>query len=151
MTKVIIILMFVLNSCQKHSIYFDIKTQEVISCNNLAISSLSIDNDSIMPNGFPFEGSVFFTWQGELDLIPSNFSFDNIPKEYKCTKGGIIYKGKVKLKPNCTYTLQKSGNGLSPCVIKIWTNSKGIVYKTTHPICAKNEGIPKDWIKLKAP
>ncbi|NRT13768.1 hypothetical protein HNP99_000093 [Flavobacterium sp. 28A] len=139
-------MLLLLTSCQKHNIYFDTKTQKVISCNDIPISSFSIENDSIKPDGFPYEAAMLFKWEGNVHLIPSSFSFDSIPKEYISTKGGLIYKSKVKLNPNCRYTIEKSGNGLSPCIIKIWINSKGYVYKTTHPVCIKNEGVPKEWI-----
>lgn len=146
-TKYIIIIFFILTSCQKHKIYFDTKIQKVVSCNNLPINSLEVDNDSIKADGFPYEGGFLFVWQGDTELIPSDFSFSNIPKEYRCTKGGILYKSKIKLKPNCRYIVKKSGNGLNPHVIKIWTDKRGIVYKTTHPECIDNEGTPEEWSK----
>ncbi|MFB9077047.1 hypothetical protein ACFFLS_03605 [Flavobacterium procerum] len=145
--KYIIIIFFILSSCQKHNIYFDIKSQRIFSCNNIPIKLLEVDNDSIKANGFPYEGGFLFVWEGDNELIPSDFSFNNVPKEYRCTKGGILYKSKIKLKPNCGYIVKKSGNGLNPDVIKIWTDKKGIVYKTTRSECIDNKGTSEELLK----
>lgn len=129
----IIILLF--NSCKRthHEFYFNTKEQKIISCDNVPMRSLSIDNDSIKIDGFPYERGVILDWEGDVSSTPISFSFDNIPNEYHYFEGKSAIN--FKFKPNCKYTLEKSGGGSPSFKIRVWTDSKGKVYKTTHAEC----------------
>jgi hypothetical protein len=72
-------------------------------------------------------------WKGERALTPLDFSFNKIPKGYHYFEGKSATN--FKFKPNCKYTLEKFGGGSPSFQIKIWTDSKGKVYRTTHPTC----------------
>lgn len=131
----LIILIFLFFSCKRthHEFYFDVKEQKVISCDNVPIYSLSINNDSIKANGFLYEGGIILDWEGDRHSTPLNFSFNKIPNEYHYFEGKSATS--FKFKPNCKYTLEKSGGGSPSFKIRVWTDSIGKVYKTTHSIC----------------
>lgn len=133
----VLMLMLSILSCKRthHEFYFDIKQQKVVSCDKVPIYSLDIENDSIKADGFLYEGGGLFVWKGDISSAPRDFSFEKIPKEYHYFKGGILSKLNFKFKPNCKYTLEKSGGGSPSFKIRIWTDSTRKVYKTTHSEC----------------
>lgn len=131
----LLMLIFLMLSCRRtrHEFYFDVKSQKVVSCDKVPMYSLSIDNDSIKASNFLYERGVILDWEGDIDSIPLDFSFDSIPKEYHYFQGKSAVN--FKFRPNCKYTLEKSGGGSPSFKIRIWTDSKGKVYKTTHSSC----------------
>ncbi len=91
---IVLILMFVMftfYSClaYRHQLSFNINKQILSSCDSGSIKRLRIENDSIKPNGFPYEGGVRMQWKGELDKAPSEINIMNIPKEYHIIEGGV--------------------------------------------------------------
>lgn len=120
-----------------HELSFDVQRQVIISCNNNPIKKLSMENDSIKKNGFPLEGGLLIFWEGETSVrVPNELDLSNIPSGYVITKGGRDYKGrKYFFKPNSSYLIEKFGGGISEFYIRVWTDSLGRVYKTTHPNC----------------
>lgn len=138
------ILMFIIftlfTSCTTHQIYFDIGSQQLISCNSSTFSSLSIDG---------YDNSVSLFWQDTINIAPHKLDLNNIPNRYKETTGGVKRVKPFKLLPNSQYTISKDGMGRNPHYIRIWTNAIGNVYKTTHPNCNcgdGDDGVSEDWI-----
>lgn len=131
----LLILAILLSSCKTtdHEFYFDIKQQSIKSCDNKGIFNLMIKNDSIKPDGFLYEGGKFLVWKGNLSLVPEEFSFININKDFHYFEGKSARD--FKFKSNCKYTIEKSGGGNPSFKIRIWTDSMGKVYKTSHPSC----------------
>lgn len=121
-----------------HELSFDLQRQVIISCNSNPINNLTIKNDSIKKNGFPLEGGLLIFWEGSTSVrIPNELDLSNIPLEYVVRQGGREYKGhKYFFKPNCSYMIKKFGGGISEFIIRVWTDSLGRVYKTTHSKCA---------------
>ncbi|MDD4969301.1 MAG: hypothetical protein PHT07_07705 [Paludibacter sp.] len=115
--------------------YFDIKTQSIYCCDKKRFYDIDIENESIKPNGYLYEGVVLIIWKDSLNLPPSRINFDSIPKGYIISRAGNISKVKYKLRPNCKYKLSKRGLGGVTFSIKIWTNFEGRVIKTSNPIC----------------
>jgi hypothetical protein len=124
-----------LSSCKvtDHNFYFDTKEQLIISCDNERIFKLLISNDSIKADGFLYESAKYLTWKGKPSLAPHEFSFNKIPKDFHYFEGKSAID--FKFKPNNKYTIEKSGGGNPSFKIRIWTDSSGKVYKTTHSIC----------------
>lgn len=120
-----------------HELSFDLQRQIILNCNGNPINNLTIDNDSIKKNGFPLEGGLLIFWNGTAGVrTPNELDLSNMPSEYEVSKGGRVYKGhKYFFKPNCSYTIKKFGGGISEFIIRVWTDSLGKVYKTTHPKC----------------
>ena len=120
-----------------HELSFDIKKQVIVSCNNNQLNKLSIENDSIKKNGFPLEGGLLIFGNGTAGVrAPNELDLSNIPSEYVVRQGGRNYKGhKYFFKPNCSYMIEKFGGGRSSFYLRVWTDSLGRVYKTTHPKC----------------
>ncbi|MNF06055.1 hypothetical protein D3C80_2059280 [compost metagenome] len=56
-----------------------------------------------------------------------------IPKDFYYFEGKEAVK--FKFKPNCKYTIEKSGGGNPAFKIRVWTDSFGKVFKTTHSSC----------------
>ncbi len=135
-------IVFSLYSCfaHHHKLSFDVNTQILSSCDSGVIKKLCIDNDSIQPNGFLYEGGVILIWNGELEKTPNEINITNISNDYIFSKAGKKIK-EYKLLPNSRYTIEKWGghNGIG-FTIKVWTDNKGRVYKTTNPECGM-EGI----------
>lgn len=133
----IIIAILSLSACNKHEFSFDVKQQIFYSCNGIPIRNLTIKNDSIKNDGFPLEGTVSIYWNGNAgDKILNEIDLSNIPNSYILKKGGFQTKNKnYKLKPYSSYTVEKFGGGRPSFYLKIWTDSSGKVFKTTHPKC----------------
>lgn len=126
-------------SCKKtkHELSYNVKEQVFYSCNRSPLRNLRISNDSIKKDGFLFEGAWLLSWNGkEGNDILSELKLQNLPNNYTLTKGGLRVDSKIcKLKPNCSYLVEKFGGGQPSFFIRIWTNSISNVYKTTHPKC----------------
>lgn len=122
---------------REHKLAFNTQKQILYSCDSSSIRNLSIKNESITKDGFPVEGGILITWEGkEGDKIVKEISISEIPKTYKITKGGIkINKSEYRLSSNSVYLIEKSGGGKPSFYIRIWTDSLGKVFKTTHPKC----------------
>lgn len=134
----IISLCLLLCSCfdSGHKLSFDVKNQTINSCNSSPIYHLSINNDSITKKGFPFEGGVLLSWDNTITSPPMEVNIQHIPSNYTYSKGGLESNLKYfKLKPNCSYLIEKWGFGKASFNIRVWTDSNGRVYKTTHPEC----------------
>jgi hypothetical protein len=131
----LLILTILLSSCKTtdHEFYFDINKQSIKSCDNERIVKLLIQNDSIKPDGFLYEGGKFLIWKGNPSLAPDEFSFININKDFHYFEGKSAKD--FKFKSNCKYTIEKSGGGNPSFKIRILTDSLGKVSKTTHPTC----------------
>lgn len=129
------VLPFILFSCKRthHEFYFDIKDQKMICCDNVRVYQFTINNDSITAKGFPYESGKVITWEGDRGLAPLEFSFNNIPKSFHYfeSKSAINFK----FKPNNTYSIKKFGGGNPSFKIRVWTDSKGKVFKTSHSTC----------------
>ncbi|MFB3388684.1 hypothetical protein [Flavobacterium sp. LAR06] len=117
-------------SCTGHDMYYDINNQKLISCNNKKFRMLEISGKSD-------EVSLF--WSDTVQDAPKILSLNHIPKEYEIRTGGLKRNRPFFLIPNESYLIIKSGSGESNHSIRIWTNSKGSVYKTTHPQCGMKE------------
>ena len=128
-------IIFLLTSCKRthHEFYFDIKNQKMVCCDNSPIYQLTIDNDSTTVDNFPYEGGMVLVWEGDRSIAPREFSFNNIPALYCFSKGKSAKN--FKFKPSCKYYIKKYGGGNPSFKIKVWTDSNGKVYKTTHPSC----------------
>ncbi|SNR84334.1 hypothetical protein [Flavobacterium sp. ov086] len=131
----LLILAVLLSSCKitDHEFYFDIKQQAIKSCDNVGILKLMIKNDSIKLGGFLYEDGKFLVWKGDPGLAPDEFSFINVNKDFHYFEGKSARD--FKFKSNCKYTIENSGGGNPSFKIRIWTDSVGKVYKTTHPTC----------------
>jgi len=132
----LIILVLVFSSCRvENPFYFDINTQTIYSCDKGVFYSISIDNDSIKPDGHLMEGGVLIIWNDTINPPPNKINIDSIPDKYNIHRAGYISHKKYKLKPNSTYTLTKNGFGGIAYHIKIWTNFEGRVIKTDKSNC----------------
>lgn len=129
----------VLLGCRRssHELSFDLQKQVIVNCNNNQLNNLSIENDSINKKGFPVEGGLLIYWNGSAGVrTPNELNLSNIPSEYEVSQGGRVYKGKKYFfKPKSSYTIKKFGGGRSSFYLRVWTDSLGRVYKTTHPKC----------------
>jgi len=92
---------------------------------------LRIYNDSIKKDGL-YEAGESLLWNNTISP-PHELSLDSIPKGY-----GIR---KIRLEPNCRYAIEESE--YMYFVIRIWTDSTGRVYKTTHPKCGLESLTPE--------
>jgi len=122
---------------QDHELSFDIQRQVLSSCNSNPIDRLSIENDSIKSNNFAVEAGLLIYWNGDTNVkIPNELNLSNIPSGYIIRQGGRDYKGrKYIFKPNSSYTIEKYGSGRAGFYLRVWTDSLGRVFKTTHPKC----------------
>lgn len=120
-----------------HELSFDLQRQIILNCNGNPIKNLTIKNDSIKSNNFAVEAGLLIYWEGETSVrIPNELDLSNIPSEYEVSQGGRVYKGKKYFfKPKSSYTIKKFGGGISSFYLRVWTDSLGKVYKTTHPKC----------------
>lgn len=131
------VILFISCDSRGHKLAFDLQKQVFYSCDSSPIRNLSIDNDSITKDGLSFEGGMMINWDGNVDdEIVKEISINEIPKNYKFTKGGLkADKSEYKLRANSVYLIEKYGGGKSSFYIRIWTDSAGKVYKTTHSKC----------------
>lgn len=134
-----IVLVILFSSCQNHKMYFDIEKQELISCNKSPFTYLGIEDEN---------DAYSLIWEDTIKDVPCILNFNKLlPKEYEVKKNGLKIIKSFKLEPNMEYTLVKSGYGKMTHMIKVWTNSIGKVYKTTHPNCDCDDGVPEEWVK----
>ncbi|RMZ60819.1 hypothetical protein D1632_02240 [Chryseobacterium nematophagum] len=120
-------------SCQKPKIRFEISKQEIVECGNFELGNIYIINDSINKNGFFIEPQVYLKWAG-VTKAPYSISLNNIPSSYQIYKDDKIVDN-YKLMNNTSYTISQSVSGKSTFSIRVWTNEKGKIYKTSHNNC----------------
>lgn len=129
----------VLLGCKRpdHELSFDIQKQVIVNCNNNQLNKLSIENDSINKKGFPVEKGLLIYWNGTAGVrTPKELDLSNIPSGYRVMRGANDYEGyKYIFKPNSSYLIEKFGGGQTAFYLRVWTDSLGRVYKTTHPNC----------------
>ncbi len=113
-----------------HEMYFNIDKQQLICCDKIKLGMLHIDDDS-------HKESISLFWEHDktINNPPEFLDLNNIPNGYKITSGGLKRKKPFRLPVNSSYTIEKSGGGSPSFKIRIWTDSKGKVYKTTHSEC----------------
>lgn len=119
-------LVIMLCSCSGHDMYYDINNQKLISCDKKRFRMLEISGES--------DGVLLF-WSDTARQAPKILSLNHISKEYEIRTGGLKRNKPFFLIPNESYLITKSGSGEPDYSIRIWTNSKGTVFKTTHPKC----------------
>ena len=133
------IISFLLVSCNKPKIYFDISKQEVVECNNFKLKDIYIVNDSIDKKGFFIEPRIYLKWNN-YKSAPNSIKLNNINKSYQ-----ILLEDKVinnfRLMNNTSYTISEAVSGKSTFSIRVWTNNQGKVYKTTHTDCSNSESL----------
>jgi hypothetical protein len=129
---VLLIAMF-LSSCNKPHIYFDIKKQEIIECNNFAITNIYVTNDSINEKGFFIEPPIHLKWNNS-NKPPFLISLTNISSYYQIYSNNKIINN-FKLMNNTSYTISQAVSGKSTFSIRVWTNNQGSVYKASHSSC----------------
>lgn len=141
------VLTFLFYSCKRslHEFYFDVKNQKVISCDKVRFYELFIKNDSITEDNFPYESGKILVWKGDRGFAPYEFSFNKIPESFYFFKGKSAKR--FKFKSNCRYIIEKGGGGSPSFRIKVWTDSKGKVYKTTHPSCGLETLSSSDFVR----
>lgn len=121
---------YLMSHPRHHDIYFNIDEQQLISCDKIKFRMLSLKNENN-------EESLNLFWENNKDITdpPEFLDLNNIPKEYRITSGGIKSIRPFRLKFNTSYSIEKSGGGSPSFKIRIWTDSRGKVYKTTHSSC----------------
>jgi len=129
----------------QYELSFKVNEQKLVECNSRQLLSFSIENDSITKDNGAYEMTKIITWDNEGQQAPYEFSFKDIPEGYSL----FGYKNntslnKLELKPNCSYTIEQYGGGGINFKIRIWTDSSGRVYKTTHPVCGLKSLEEKD-------
>lgn len=123
----------ILQSCLSNEIYFNLKTQEIYSCNFRKLRGLdfTLIDENVMGGGY------LFLWQDSTKNAPTKFSLRDIPNEYKISPDGVsqITPYKFKLRSNSKYKINRFGGDASSYSIIIITNSEGKVIKTDHNQC----------------
>ncbi|KAA5535579.1 hypothetical protein [Paenimyroides baculatum] len=134
---VLVSLVFLGCKRQDHELSFNIQRQVFLTCNSNPIKNLTIKNDSIKSNNFAVEAGLLIYWNGETSVrIPNELDLSNIPSGYIIRQGGRNYEGnKYFFKPNSSYTIKKFGGGKAGFYLRVWTDSLGKVFKTTHSKC----------------
>lgn len=134
--KWLLIGIFILSSCTKPQIYFDISKQELAECSNYGLKNIYIDNDSIDENGFAIQPTIELKWESREEASPSSISFNNLPKYYSIISDQNKLTN-LKLMKNSRYEISYHVMGKQDFKIKIWTNKEGNVYKTSNENCDK--------------
>ncbi|WP_288790506.1 hypothetical protein [uncultured Elizabethkingia sp.] len=131
--SIILLIITFFSSCSKPHIYFDIKKQEIVECNNFAINNIYFINDSINEKGFFIEPQVYLKWNSP-NKAPLSISINNIPSSYEIYKDNKIINS-FRLMNNTNYTISQTVSGKSSFSIRVWTNKQGKIYKTSHNSC----------------
>lgn len=118
----------------KHDISFVVSGQKIVSCNGNPIRNISIEMDSVNNKGYKVGEIFILIWKDRESEPPSEISINNIPSGYSLMDG-LVATERLKIKENSSYIIKKYGGGREPATIKIWTDSLGNVYKTTHFTC----------------
>lgn len=119
-------LAIIICSCSDHKMYYDVKNQELISCDKKRFRMLEISSEN--------EGTTLF-WYDTVNMAPNVLILNNIPDGYEIKTDGLRRKNPFLLIPNESYLIIKSGGGVPEDSVRIWTDSKGKVYKTTKSKC----------------
>ena len=125
-----IICSLLLCSCKREvCFYFNFGSQSLYVYKS-SFYNLSIENDSITPDGKSYEGAISLFWTDSANSPPQRIYLDRIPKGYSVYRGGIKSSEKrISLKGNSVYTITSTGIGAVGCSIKVWTNHRGEVIK----------------------
>lgn len=119
---------YLMSHPRHHEMYFNIDKQQLVCCDKIKLGMLHFDDDN-------HKESISLFWEHNETNPPEFLDLNNIPNGYKNTTGGLKRKKKFRLSINSSYTIEKSGGGSPSFKIRIWTDSSGKVYKTTHSIC----------------
>jgi len=117
-------------SCNREvDFYFNFGSQSLCVYKS-SFYNLSIENDSITPDGKSYEGAISLFWTDSANSPPRRIYLDRIPKGYSVYRGGIKSSEKrISLKGNSVYTITSTGIAAVGCSIKVWTNHRGEVIK----------------------
>lgn len=132
--KTSILLLLISCSKSKPSIYFDITNQELVECSRFGLKNIYIDNDATDKKGFLIEQQIQLKLNENIKNIPSKISINNIPNIYHIYKDGKKIED-LELMNNTSYTISHAVLGQTIVNIRIWTDDKGYVYKTTKKHC----------------
>ncbi len=113
-----IICSLLLCSCNREvDFYFNFGSQSLCVYKS-SFYNLSIENDSITPDGKSYEGAISLFWTDSANSPPRRIYLDRIPKGKR-----------ISLKGNSVYTITSTGIAAVGCSIKVWTNHRGKVIK----------------------
>ncbi|MFL5742596.1 MAG: hypothetical protein ACJ75B_20400 [Flavisolibacter sp.] len=128
----LIIVVICFTSCFESSeIYFDVKTQSIISCNLKGIKQVYITNDSTADN---FR-KMFC--DSSIDL-PSQVNLNKIESGYCVFKGWNntqIATTELRLDPLSHYTIERVQGDASAYKIKVTTDVKGKIIQASKENC----------------
>ena len=118
-------------SCESNAISFDIRNQEVKSCDGKRISRLSIENDSIFErfNIFCFDSIKTIPTSINLIKLPDGYFVQNYVNNLHAPSRQLI------LSASSSYTITMSGGDVGSYKIRIWTDTSRLIYKTSTPFC----------------
>ena len=123
----VLMIFFLVLSCQSTDIYFDIKSQSIVSCNDRILKRLIIECDSLNPNN---SDCVFDLSLKDKKTKDSRIEISEIVKLYRVKKKDTIFY------PNNCYKITFIGSGDDGYTeLKIWFDSYGKVYKTNKSNC----------------
>lgn len=127
MTKILFFI-FLLSSCQSTDIYFDIKNQSIVSCNERPLKRIMIECDSL---NLKDKDCFFDLFIKNKNLkVPSKININEIISIYNLKDVDRIFY------PNSCYRITFVGGGDDGYTdLKIWTDKNGKVYKTNKPSC----------------
>lgn len=139
--SVLILGIYLLSHPPKYKLSFQIDKQKIIDCNNKQILSLAIENDSIREDGGIYEIGKTIMWNGS-NPAPSEIPLKNLPTGYSLSGyNDEVSRGKLILKPNCSYTIEGYGSGNINFKIRVWTDKNGRVYKSSHSDCSNSNSL----------
>ena len=115
-----IICSLLLCSCNREvDFYFNFGSQSLCVYKS-SFYNLSIENDSITPDGKSYEGAISLFWTDSANSPPRRIYLDRIPKGYSVYRGGIKSSEKrISLKGNSVYTITSTGIAAVGCSIKV--------------------------------
>lgn len=131
-SKFLVIVMFILTSCKKPKIYFNLSRQELIECSSYGLKNITIDNDSINKNGFAVEPTIELKWEGDTPS-PSSISFNNLSNYTIISNEKKL--NSLKLMNNTRYKISYHVVGKQDFDIIVKTDENGKIYKTTNENC----------------
>ncbi|MDN3672407.1 hypothetical protein QWY99_04970 [Flavobacterium branchiarum] len=121
------LLFLLFSSCQSTDIYFDIKTQSIVSCNGRPLKRIMIECDSLNDKD---KDCFFDLFINRSIKAPNSINIKNLIQVYDVKKTDTI------LYPNNCYKITFVGGGDDGYTdLKIWIDKYGKVYKTNKPTC----------------
>ncbi len=132
-SKFLVILTFILTSCKKPQIYFNLSKQELIECSNYGLKNITIDNDSINKNGFAVEPTIELKWESDTPS-PSSISFNNLSNSYTIISNEKKLSS-LKLMKNTRYKISYHVVGKQDFAITVKTDENSKIYKATNESC----------------